>query len=190
MKKTPFIKTAPTQPNSGLALNRLKVHLGLFDDSSIDDYLTSLIITAEGTASDFLGWSIGRTKLGINAQAFRDVLITNNPNVENSKFVVRYFNEAHVSTVLDESFYYIDESEQTSIRLSFLPEVKSLKLSNRYVNPIELDYVSEMRTEVRSQKLQHAIMAYCFELHENQGNKSNDLLTSEYLLAEMRSLFL
>ncbi len=185
----------PNSPNSGLTLQKVKTHLGLFDDDSVDDYISDLIITAEGIASDYLGWSIGERKMLVSAPDFRTLEIPTNSNSTFSDIEITYLNNSGTKVVLAESDYSLDATTPDIMKIKFNNSVNSLEVSRNFTNPLGVTFKTKMKTELRSDKIKHALMVYCFEMYNNQGNTAHRgtkdaSLTSERLLFALKDYML
>ncbi len=179
----------PNSPNSGLTLQKVKTHLGLFDDDSVDDYINDLIITAEGIASDYLGWSIGELEMLVSAPDFRILEIPTNSNSTFSDIEITYINNSGSKVVLAESHYSLDATTPDFMKIKFTDSVNDLDVSANFANPVSVTFKTKMNTALRSDKIKHAIMVYCFEMFSNRGSRLVGTISGDNTLTVDRLLF-
>ena len=188
------VREYPTAIASGVTVDEVKVHLGIFGDNSLDSYLGNLIVAAEDAASSYIGQSIGlilKEAVWLNMEpslTLPDKYIVGTP-------VLMYYNESGTATVVDTALYTIDSTGMlTVLRLNDLMEYPTDQ-SKTLQYPVFIEYESGFEAEQISSVLIQALMMYCKEMYENRGistDKSvNKLpLSAERLLSSYRGGYL
>ena len=179
------IKDYPTAIASGVTVNELKVHLGLFEDDSQDSYLNELILTAEQLASSYIGYAVGETTKVSYWRAFATLLtVPDKYLIDGETFTVQYTNTDDTTSTVDASVYKLDNSGSYPVVRLKVGQEYPTDLSENVSNPVFINYTAGFNPEQQSAALEHAVLMYCQEQWDNRGNTTDKPVNRLPLSAE------
>ena len=186
--------TSPNASSTIVTLTNLKSHLGLYEDSSQDAYLDSILLTAIDRASNYTGYDLEQVeRQDLYADFSTTMNLLSRELLNNSIPVITYIaTDGSTKTVLA-SLYTVDLStDPVSIRLNQGSEWPT-DLSQNVANRITISYSSLLNEENAQALIVHAILMDCAEMYRNRENTTRDSvnklpLSSERLLSNYKKV--
>ena len=183
-------RTVRTEPVAGslVTLAEVKAQLSLFDDTTFDDYLQRLMIVATGHVGEVLGRSLDDTTI-IDYYPGFDVRMVLSSRTVDGDVTITYQDSDHTTQTLASSSYILDT---TGSRPSIVTTGSRPPVSNRFINPVQVEYTALDELLEDHEEVKQAILmmvADMFKHRENDTELSSNRvnITMDRLLRPHRS---